>query len=218
MERKDGVNSSILSVGPLLTISNANCYLQETEYQVAATVNKKMEEYDDISFPLPAFDGTELSFPLWWMQMEAYASVYGFREALSTVAEADLPEADMVSHSENPSAAAATKRNNICVACLFMACNEETVLFMWLEGCTAEWPGGLAHRMVKGLVGRYTPSILEFQYWTGEASYEERWKPRGSLHPIDEVENSIWTCDCTRQHFDCSRSSRGSTSLPGSNR
>jgi Zinc knuckle len=101
--------------------------------------------------------------------MQAYAAAYGFSEALSTMVEVELPVTEdlarEVGHVANP-AAAAVKRNKVCVAALTMTCKEPTMLLILLEGRTVEWPSGLAHRIIQGLVDRYTPmdqtSLVEF--------------------------------------------------------
>ena len=108
-----------------------------------------------LSVKLPTFDGKAKNILVFWMHFKAYASVKGFLPALQDGGETNLPvnEASMLDPNDPHEALqiAAWKRNSLAVALMTMAFMTQTLMMYVNKACNDDWPGGLAHEVVKNL-------------------------------------------------------------------
>ena len=112
------------------------------------------------SVPLPLFDGTHGKFELYWPKFEAYANLKGFREAIDTTHDGDLPadpktlssDADTKKKEEK-----AIMKNKLALANFTMSFQTVALMDRVNESKTSEYPSGLAHKIVEGLMKTYRP-------------------------------------------------------------
>ena len=120
-----------------------------------------MEESGSKTIKLPLFDGTKKAFQMWWTQFFMYATFYQFAKALKDEKDDDLPDKEDEeldeSTAEGKKAVAARKRNHTAMAAFTMAFTKETTMGMVYKSMTKEWPGGLAHVVVKALFKKFKP-------------------------------------------------------------
>jgi hypothetical protein len=118
------------------------------------------------SVRLPMFDGTLDKFPVWWTRFEAFAVVHKFEKAIRVNGpDSDLPTSDSEAIDESTDdgkkKSAAKKRNAIAMAHLSMAFTKEATMRLIYKAKSQAWPGGLAHKVVKGLFKKYRPIVLK---------------------------------------------------------
>lgn len=126
-----------------------------------------LDDEKESSKYLPTFDGMgndrEEKFQLWLVRFEAYASWYGFEDAIGDVAEADLPLKQAVVKTLDPTkdadkkALAAVKRNRKAVVNLTMAMSTTKSMAVVYDAKTPDWPSGLAWKIMKALKAKYMP-------------------------------------------------------------
>ena len=113
---------------------------------------------------LPLFSGEAKDFPLWWMRFKSFAKVYGIGGSINRVADPDLPtSADEViddTTTAGKKQAAARKANDIALANLTMAFTTEGLMGLVYSSMTAEYPDGLAWKVVDGLFQKYYPQDI----------------------------------------------------------
>ena len=117
------------------------------------TIARKLE--------IPAFDGTDSKFSMWWTRFKAYAAVMGFLPAIKVGGESMMPVSEGKeideTQEDGKKKAAAKKRNAIAVANLTMAFTTEATMCLVYETVSSEWPSGLAHKVVSELFKKYQP-------------------------------------------------------------
>lgn len=115
---------------------------------------------EQTSVKIPTFDGKEQGFTMFWMRFKAYAGVKGFIPAIQDVMETDMPmdESTPLDPNTDTREIAAKKRNALAVASFTMAFTTAALMMLVHRACDANWPGGLAYKIVVGLFKRYRPS------------------------------------------------------------
>ena len=110
--------------------------------------------YDKV-MKLPVFDGTQDGYQMWWMRYRAYAGVQRFLPALSATFQPQLPATEGtvldISTDDGKKHALNKKMNAVAVATLTMAFKNESEMSLVYKSITADWPGGLAYKIVEGL-------------------------------------------------------------------
>ena len=116
----------------------------------------------DKSVRMPSFDGAPKNFQVWWMRFKAFATVHRFLQALTIGGETDMPATDatVLDSQLDVLSIAAKKRNAIAMANLTMAFSSEATMGLAYKAITTDWPGGLAHLVVKSLMDKYQPKDL----------------------------------------------------------
>ena len=116
---------------------------------------------DNAKFILPSFSGERDDFQLWWVRFQAYGLVKGYRQALQPTPEGKLPADGRVeidtSDSDGKEAKAAVERNNLAIAAMTMAFTTHSLINKVHKCQTTEYPGGLAHLLVKDLFKEHQP-------------------------------------------------------------
>jgi len=146
---------------------------------------------------LPMFSGKQKQFALWWIQINAYATTHKFRQAMKPTKEADMPdkEDDVLDKSQDADKKkiAARWRNNMAVAALTMALQDESMLQILLDAQTEDWPSGLAHLIIKGLFEDFRPqdstSLVELSAAINKISMKETDKPKILFTQITKIKN-----------------------------
>ena len=112
------------------------------------------------SIKLPTFDGEPKKFQVRWYRFNAYATMYGFKKALTETGK-ELPKTEEEELDTTKEAGktmlAAKKQNQKAMANFAMAFTGESIMGLMWAASTKEWPNGLAHLVVKGLMKRYRP-------------------------------------------------------------
>jgi len=111
--------------------------------QVAVAMESK-ETY------IPTFTGNEDDFNLWWMRFRAFATLAGCAMAIGRVADANLPSDDS-SPLKDDEEIKARKANFYAMYALTLAFQTETLMDLVRNSCTANWPEGLAWKVVDAL-------------------------------------------------------------------
>jgi len=123
------------------------------------TVRKMSEGTIACKLELPAFDGTDSKFSMWWTRFKAYAAVMGFLPAIQVGGETMMPASEGKeideTQEDGKKKAAAKKRNAIAVANLTMAFTTEATMCLVYKTVSSEWPSGLAHKIVSKLFKKY---------------------------------------------------------------
>jgi hypothetical protein len=161
----------------------------------------EIDEKHDRSVRIPTFDGSEDQFQIWWIRFKAYARVMQFSEAIETGGEADLPISDAASidmkTEEGKRQAKAKKRNNVAIANFTMAFTTESSIQLLFKSQTAEWPGGLAHLVVKELMAVYMPQDTvtrsELRQMLNRVSMKTKEHPRVIFEQISKIQNRFTT-------------------------
>ena len=109
---------------------------------------------------VPTFSGKKSDYPIWWMRFRSHARVYNFIQALSEQPDPDLPGTEDAVIDESTDSGKKQKkalhRNTMAVSCLSMALQADDDLKLVMKSITADWPGGQAHIIIKGLNRNYT--------------------------------------------------------------
>ena len=124
-----------------------------------------MSDYDDSTSVkggrVPTFDGQASKFQVWWFKFMSHASTMKFKTCMKDIREKDLPttEEEVIDESteEGQRKKAARQRNETAMSAFATAFVGETMHFVF-RACTDEYPDGLAHLVVKGLMGKYRPN------------------------------------------------------------
>ena len=114
------------------------------------------------SVRLPTFDGKKENYQYWWWCFKSYAGMYGFAACLKTTAETHLPNTeDEVLDGESTQGKQkinARRRNQAAIANLSLSFDSEQLMSFVYRSVTAEFPGGLAWRVVEALEKKYRPA------------------------------------------------------------
>ena len=117
-----------------------------------------VENAETKSVRLPTFGGAQKDFQVWWTRFLAYGSVYKFALALKESDEVDLPKSDAdvldLTTDAGKKKDLARKRNNIAMANFTMAFTSEALMGLVFKAQSADWPGGKASFVVKGLMAK----------------------------------------------------------------
>jgi hypothetical protein len=123
-----------------------------------------MDTVESRSVRLPHFDGTVKTFQMFWLRLMAFAHVHRFALTLKIGGEIDLPATDATAIDMSTDAgkrqAAAKRRNDVGMAHLTLAFSNEICLGIIYKAMTADWPQGLAHMVVSGLMAKYQPQDI----------------------------------------------------------
>lgn len=118
---------------------------------------------------LPTFDGDKEKFQVWLLRFNAYASLCGFKAAIGNQAETDLPAREADAETLDPTKDAdkkklkAVERNQLAMANLTMAMSTEKVMSVVYEAKNADWPSGLAWKILKVLKSKYMMTAVELR-------------------------------------------------------
>ena len=127
-----------------------------------------MSEDTNSSIKVPVFNGEEKNFQSWWIKFQAYSRVKGFHMVLSD-ASITITEADIEGLESKPSSGTGAitadekkqlklaKKNLNAMAHLTMAFGTEALLNKISSASTADWPGGLAFKLVDLLKEKCAP-------------------------------------------------------------
>ena len=114
------------------------------------------------SIPLSYFNQKESKFELYWPKFEAYANLKGFSESIQTTMDSDLPAVESVIEGADDDTKKlqrrAVARNKLAIACFTMSFKTTALMNCISDAKTNNYPGGLAHLIVKGLLERYRPT------------------------------------------------------------
>ena len=163
-----------------------------------------MDSVETKSVKLPTFDGTKNKFQMWWVRFMAYATVCKFNAALQVNGEHDLPESEATvvvdtATDQNASAraGAARKRNAVAMANLSMAFTTESLMGLIYKSMTMEYPGGLAHLVVKALFAKYQPqdivTCVELRQMLNKVSMKKSDDPAKLFEQISGIKNKYNT-------------------------
>eukprot|EP00814_Leptocylindrus_danicus_P020822 CAMPEP_0116004592 /NCGR_PEP_ID=MMETSP0321-20121206/684_1 /TAXON_ID=163516 /ORGANISM="Leptocylindrus danicus var. danicus, Strain B650" /LENGTH=143 /DNA_ID=CAMNT_0003472903 /DNA_START=440 /DNA_END=868 /DNA_ORIENTATION=+ len=111
---------------------------------------------------LPIFSGERDDYQRWEFQIGAYATLGKFAEAMGTSPEADLPTSNAevldLTTDEGKRKDKARERNRRAVASLSIALAQDPVALSYVYGgTTAEYPKGLAWKIMKSMEDKYAP-------------------------------------------------------------
>ena len=111
---------------------------------------------------LPIFSGERDDYQRWEFQIGAYATLGKFAEAMGTSPEADLPTSDAevldLTTDEGKRKDKARERNRRAVASLSIALAQDPVALSYVYGgTTAEYPNGLAWKVMKSMEDKFAP-------------------------------------------------------------
>jgi hypothetical protein len=106
---------------------------------------------------LPFFDGEPAKFKGWWMRFKSYATIKNFSQATQRTAEADLPTKEDMNVSQDKPMKAARDRNLMAISCLTMAFQDDALVNIIELSETADWPSGLAYKVIDELFKKYRP-------------------------------------------------------------
>lgn len=115
---------------------------------------------------LPTFNGDHEKFLSWWIRFKAYATIVGFKQALTDEDDTFLPSSQDTKldtgTTEGKQMEAAKNRNELAMACLILALTSDRLMGMvYRRSCTKEWPDGLAKLLVAALLRRYQPDYYQ---------------------------------------------------------
>lgn len=156
-----------------------------------------MESTAEKTVKLPTFDGTHKKFPVFWMRFFAFAVVHKFSGALGkTAAEAALPanESDAIDPGDAGKAARDAKsRNAVAMANFSMAFTTEAMMGLLYKAQTAEWPSGLAWKVVEGLFKKFQPqdtiTRVELRQMLNKVSMKSNDDPATLFEQLSGIEN-----------------------------
>ena len=113
----------------------------------------------ETTFKIPAFDGKEEKFSMWWQRFKAFAALKRFIQAIQDTPEQDLPDDETVvldqSNEKEKLMIAARERNATAMAALTMAFVTPKLMMIVKKASNSDWPGGLAYIVVQELFKRY---------------------------------------------------------------
>eukprot|EP00977_Amphora_coffeiformis_P005922 scaffold1253_cov146-Amphora_coffeaeformis.AAC.5 len=152
---------------------------------------------DSQSVKLPLFDGKAKSFTMFWMRFKAYGAVKGFLPALQVGGEGDMPADEATALDLNDPTekrqAEAKKRNAVAVASLTMAFTTQALMKHVTKACNDDWPGGLAHKIVKSLFAKYRPkdniTKVELRMMLNKVSMKNNDDPDKLFEQLGEIVN-----------------------------
>jgi hypothetical protein len=156
----------------------------------------------DKSVKLPTFDGAHKSFQLWWTRFTAFATVYKFNEAVRKDGpDPDLPssESEVLDEDDedDKKKIAMRKRNAVAMVNLSMAFTSEGSMGLVYKAMTLEWPGGLAHLVIKGLFKKYQPqdtvTRVELHQMLNKVSMKKDADPAMLFEQLASIENQYNT-------------------------
>ena len=113
---------------------------------------------------LPTFSGEPKDFQIWLMRFKAFACVNGFRTAVERVMDKDMPVDDHVACNEKTADGKhqlkAKVANDVAMANLMMAFLSEGLMGLIHQSMDADWPNGLACKVIDGLHKRFVPQDI----------------------------------------------------------
>ena len=106
---------------------------------------------------LPTWNGSKETWPLWYMQLQAYAGLMRFGQAVTGTKEDDLPSTETESADDTEEEVAARRRNMQAIYAFTMAFDGTTAMTFLLKAKSKEWPSGEAWRVIDSIKKRYQP-------------------------------------------------------------
>jgi hypothetical protein len=91
------------------------------------------------------------------MRFKSYATIKNFSQAIQRTAEADLPTKEDMDVSQDKPMKAARDRNLMAISCLTMAFQDDALVNIIELSETADWPSGLAYKVIDELFKKYRP-------------------------------------------------------------
>ena len=149
------------------------------------------------SVKLPTFDGKAKNFTMFWMRFKAYGAVKGFLPALQDGGEDDMPVDEVtvldLTDPDERKQNEAKKRNAVAVASLTMAFTTQALMKHVNKACDEDWPGGLAHKIVKSLFAKYRPkdniTKVELQMMLNKVSTKSSDEPNKLFEQLGDIQN-----------------------------
>jgi len=133
---------------------------------------------------------------VWWTKFKAFATAKGFDKALlerETSLPATQREVIDVTTDAGKAAAAAKQRNSLAMAYLLNALKTQADISMAYDAMDADWPGGLAHKVVKNLEAVYRPkdTVTEVEVYTKllGVKMKENENPKTLFEQIAAIQN-----------------------------
>ena len=108
----------------------------------------------------PTFSGKKEDFQLFKMRFTAYASLKGWKQAIDTVPDPDMPPVGEDLDPDKPHSEgnkAAVIRNTIAMYYLTLTLTTEALMGMVYKSQTPEYPNGLAWMVMKALHDKFRP-------------------------------------------------------------
>ena len=146
---------------------------------------------------LPTFDGKAKNFTMFWMRFKAYGAVKGFLPALQDGGEAEVPidkvtVLDLTDPDERKQHEV-KKTNTVAVALLTMAFTTQALMKHVNKACNEDWPGGLAHKIVKSLFVKYCPkdniTKVELHMMLNKVSMKSTNEPNKLFEQLGKIQN-----------------------------
>ena len=109
----------------------------------------------------PIFSGLAIDWPMFWLQLMAYATFKGFQAALGTEAEEDMPNAEEDADEDDEDAQAALTRNRHAMATLTQGLSKNRAFIGFLlRARSPAFPEGQAWVVVVALKERFEPDDM----------------------------------------------------------
>ena len=114
---------------------------------------------DDVgsSVKLPVFTGEESKYQMWIKRFKAFARVKNFSEALKRDANLLDSEADWKALARTNAKYKHGVKNNVAVPQLTLALDDPLLMNLISKSETADWPGGVAWKVMELLENKYNP-------------------------------------------------------------
>eukprot|EP00957_Ditylum_brightwellii_P102522 7813339-Ditylum_brightwellii.AAC.1 len=115
-----------------------------------------MDKTTSSNLCLPTLDGRAKMLQMWWLKFCAYAAVFRFTHSIQKTVDPDLPKSeDADVDNRNTAAKKAKKAKAVAMASLTMAFTSKSLIGMLYDAKTADWPSGLASKIVVALHEKY---------------------------------------------------------------
>lgn len=156
---------------------------------------------------VPVFN-KDTTFTVWWMRFKAYAALKKFLAAIQETAEDSLPmdEVTELVAGQDDAAIAAKNRNAMAVAALTLALPTGVLMMHVHKACDANWPGGLAWKVVKSLFKKFRPkdtiSKVELRMMLNKITMKEKDEPDKLFEQIGEVQQRYSAANMTVDEAD----------------
>ena len=162
------------------------------------------------SVRLPEFNGKEKGFQVWWTRFKAFAAVFQFSEALTIGGEVDLPGSEATvldpTDANEKKQIEARKRNAVAMSNLTMAFTTEELMGLVYKAQSNDWPGGLAHLVVKELQEKCKPedmiTLVELRQMLSNVKMQPKQDPSTLFEQLSAIENKYNTATRTLSEED----------------
>jgi hypothetical protein len=143
---------------------------------------------------LPFFDGEPNKLKGWWMRFKTYVTIKNFSQTIQRIAETDLPATEDMDVSQDKPKKAARDRNLMAISCLTMSFQDDALLNMIELSETADWPSGLAYRVIDELFKKYQPvdiiSRVEIRTRLSQVTMKSEDDPRVMFNQLATIQSA----------------------------